>query len=120
MSKKKLLQKEQELLKSNREAFKTSLTKGQLAILQDKNLSKDEIRNRLTATFSLEQRNMVQNQQMRIRDTREHFRKSLTGEQRKMLKERIDKIRNSKDRGELKEGPRNQRIDGKGHRNRGN
>ena len=83
-------------------------------------MSKYEIRNRLTATFSLEQKNMVKNQQIRLRNTREHFRKSLTGEQRKMLKERIDKIRNTKDRGELKDGPRNQGNNGRKERNRGN
>jgi hypothetical protein len=39
-----------------------------------------------------------------------------------MLKERIDKIRKNKDRGELKEGPRNNNNDkdGKKRKNRGN
>ena len=101
-----LLQKEREIIKANREVFKASLTKEQLAILNDKTISKAEIMKRLVDTFSQEQKNMVQSQQTRLRDTRETFRKSLTKEQRKMLKERIDKIRQTKDRGELKDGPR--------------
>ena len=91
-----LLQKEREVIKTNRDAFKASLTQEQLAILKDKTISKNEIRKRLVATFSSNQKSMVQNQQVRLRKTRESFRKTLTGEQRKMLKERIDKIRNSK------------------------
>ncbi len=64
---------------------------------------------------------MVQNQQVRLRKTRENFRKTLTGEQRKMLKERIEKIRESKDRGELKDGPRVNNDNGnKKIRNTGN
>ena len=93
----------------------------QLAILRDKTISKSEIRKQLVATFSRDQKSMVQNQQVRLRKTRENFRKTLTGEQRKMLKERIDKIRKSKDRGELKDGPRiNNANGGKKKRNRGN
>lgn len=115
-----LLQKEKEMIKSNREAFKASLTSEQLNILRNKTLSKAEIRKQLVATFSREQKNMVQSQQVRLRKTRETFRKSLTSEQRKMLKERIDKIRNTKDRGELKDGPRVRDADGKKRRSRSN
>jgi hypothetical protein len=60
---------------------------------------------------------MVQNQQVRLRKTRETFRKTLTGEQRKMLKQKIDKMRNTKDRGELKNGPRSSNNKGKKSRN---
>jgi hypothetical protein len=56
-----------------------------------------------------------------LRKTRDNFRKTLTGEQRKMLKERIDKTRNSKDRGELKDGPRiDNANNGRKKRNSGN
>lgn len=116
-----LLQQEREIIKANREVFKASLTKEQLAILNDKTISKAEIMKRLVDTFSQEQKNMVQSQQTRLRDTRETFRKSLTKEQRKMLKERIDKIRQTKDRGELKDGPRITNDDGdRKRRQRGN
>merc|ERR1739844_488694 len=56
-----LLQKEREVIKANRKAFKKSLTENQLAILRDKTISKTEIRKRLVATFSRDQKNMVQN-----------------------------------------------------------
>lgn len=113
-----LLQKEKEVMKTNREAFKASLTKEQLAILSDKTISKTEIRKRLVATFSKTQLSMVKNQQTSLRKTRENFRNTLTSEQRKMLKERIDKIRNSKDRAELKDGSRiNNATNGKKKRN---
>ena len=116
-----LLQQEKEVMISNREAFKTSLTSEQLAILNDKTISKNEIRRRLVATFSISQKDMVKNQQISLRKTRDNFRKTLTGEQRKMLKERIDKIRNTKDRGELKDGPRVNNVNnGKKKRNNGN
>ncbi|WP_298780468.1 hypothetical protein [uncultured Polaribacter sp.] len=101
-----LLQKEREVIKTNREAFKKSLTKEQLAILRDKTISKNEIKKRLVATFSIDQKSMIQNQQVRLRTTRESFRKTLTNEQRNMLNERINKIRQSKDIGELKDGAR--------------
>ena len=72
------------------------------------------------ASFSKSQRELVKNQQMRLRQTRENFRKTLTREQRNVLKERIDKIRNAKDRGELKDGPRNNRGGRQKNRKRGN
>ena len=109
--------KEREVIKANRKAFKKSLTENQLAILRDKTISKTEIRKRLVATFSRDQKNMVQNQQIRLRKTRETFRKTLTREQRKMLKQKIDKMRNTKDRGELKNGPRSSNSKGKKRRN---
>jgi hypothetical protein len=116
-----LLQKEKEVMKINREAFKASLTKEQLVLLRNKTISKYEIRKRLVATFSRNQKNIVKIQQVSLRKTRDNFRKTLTGEQRKMLKERIDKTRNSKDRGELKGGPRvNNANSGRKKRNVGN
>jgi hypothetical protein len=108
-------------MKINREAFKASLTKEQLILLRNKTISKYEIRKRLVATFSRNQKNIVKIQQVSLRKTRDNFRKTLTGEQRKMLKERIDKTRNSKDRGELKDGPRvNNANNGRKKRNSGN
>ena len=100
-------------MKANRDAFKATLTKEQLAILKDKTISKTEIRQRLLATFTKTQKDLVRNQQLRLRQTRESFRKTLTRDQRKTLQERIDKIRNSKDRGELKNGPRENNTDGR-------
>jgi hypothetical protein len=118
---KDLLQKEKEVMKTNREAFKASLTSEQLVILRDKTISKNEIRKLLVASFSRNQKSMVNNQQISLRKTRDNFRKTLTSEQRKMLKERIDKISNSKDRGELKDGQRINNTDGgRKKRNRGN
>ena len=118
---KALLQKEREVMKTNRESFKATLTKEQITILRDKTISKNEIRKKLTETFSRTQKELVRNQQVRLRKTRESFRKTLTGEQRKMLKERIDKIRKAKDRGELKGGPRkNNNPNNRGQRDRGN
>ena len=116
-----LLQKEREVMKLNRKTFKATLTKEQLTILRDKTISKNEIRKRLLGTFTRTQKDLVRNQQVRLRKTRDNFRKTLTGEQRKMLKERIDKIRKAKDRGELKNGPRQNNVkDGKKRRVRGN
>ncbi|PWG06441.1 hypothetical protein DIS07_01015 [Polaribacter aquimarinus] len=108
-----LLQKEREIMKANRDAFKATLTKEQLAILKDKTISRSEVRLRLMKTFTKTQKDLVRNQQVRLRKTRESFRKTLTREQRKMLKERIDKIRKAKDRGELKNGPRERNSDGR-------
>ncbi|ARV14981.1 hypothetical protein BTO07_07395 [Polaribacter sp. SA4-12] len=116
-----LLQKERTVMKTNRDAFKATLTKEQLAILRDKTISKSEIRAKLMSTFTNTQKDLVRNQQVRLRKTRDNFRKTLTGEQRKMLKERIDKIRESKDRGELKDGTRQNNVkDGKKRRVRSN
>ena len=73
-----LLQKEKEVMKINREAFKASLTKEQLVLLRNKIISKYEIRKRLVATFSRNQKSMVKNQQVSLRKTRDNFRKTLT------------------------------------------
>jgi hypothetical protein len=100
-----LLQKEKEVIKANRKAFKGSLTRKQLIILRDKTVSKNERRKRLSATFSVIQKEMVKEQQVSLRKTRDNFRKTLTSEQRKILRERIDKIRKSKNRGKLKGEP---------------
>lgn len=116
---KELLQKETALMKANRAAFKSSLTKEQLAILKDKTISKTEIKQRLMATFTKTQRELVKNQQLQLRESRESFRKTLTKAQRKVLKQRIDKIRNTRDRGELKNGPRERNVDGKKVRPKG-
>jgi hypothetical protein len=108
-------------MKANRNAFKASLTNEQLAILRDKTISKNELRKRLNATFSETQKSMVKNQRLRLRKTRDNFRKTLTGEQRKTIKKQIDKIRNYKDRGELKGGLRLKKgINGKKKRNKRN
>ena len=84
-----------------------------MAILKDKTISRNEVRQRLIKTFTRTQKELVRNQQVRLRKTRESFRKTLSREQRKMLKERIDKIRKAKDRGELKNGPREKNSEGK-------
>ena len=97
-------------MKTNRDAFKSTLTTEQLAILKDKTISKSEIRAKLMSTFTSAQKDLVRNQQIRLRKTRDNFRKTLTGEQRKILKERIDKSRKLKDRGELKNGARKNNI----------
>ena len=116
-----LLQKEKEVMKVNRKAFKATLSNDQLAILSDKTISKSQIRKRLMVSFTSTQKELVKNQQLSLRKTRDNFRKTLTGDQRKMLKERIDKIRKSKDRGELKEGGRELSVkDGKKRRKRTN
>lgn len=108
---KKLLQKEKEVMKANRAAFKATLTKAQLAILKDKSISKTEIKQRLVASFTKTQKDLVRNQQLRLRETRDNFRKTLTKEQRKTLRERINKIKNTRDRGELKNGLRERNLD---------
>ena len=116
-----LLQKEKEVMKVNRKAFKATLSNDQLAILSDKTISKSQIRKRLMVSFTRTQKELVKNQQLHLRKTRDNFRKTLTGDQRKMLKERIDKIRKAKDRGELKEGARELSVkDGKKRRKRTN
>ncbi|NJN49966.1 MAG: hypothetical protein HC798_01035 [Polaribacter sp.] len=91
-----------------------------MAILRDKTLDAAQIRQRLTASFTQSQKDLVQNQQLRLRQTREDFRKTLTREQRQILQERIDKIRNTKDRGELRDGPRNTNGERPKNRVRGN
>ena len=116
-----LLQKEKEVMKANRKAFKASRTKEQRSLLRDRRISKKELRQRLLASFSVIQKDMVRKQQVSLRETRNNFRKTLTSEQRKMLKERIDKIRKYKDRGELKGGLRLKKANnGKKKRNKGN
>ena len=100
---KTLLQKEREIMKTNREALKATLSKEQISILKDKTISRSEIRSKLVATFSDIQKGLIKNQEVRLRNSRETFRKSLTEDQRKLLKDRIDKTRKSKDRGELKD-----------------
>ena len=121
MDQRELLQKEREVMKANRKAFKATLSNNQLAILSDKTISKSQIRKRLMVSFTRTQKELVKNQQLHLRKTRDNFRKTLTGDQRKMLKERIDKIRKAKDRGELKEGARELSVkDGKKRRKRTN
>lgn len=100
---KTLLQKEREVIKTNREALKATLTKEQLSILKNKTIPRAEVRSKLLATFSETQKGLIKNQEIRLRKSRESFRKSLTKDQRKLLKEGIDKIKNAKDRGELKD-----------------
>lgn len=90
---KELLLKERQMIKSNREALKKSLSKKQLAILTDKTLRNDQKRTRLLQSFNRQQRNLVQRQEKRLRVTREAFRKTLTDGQRKILKDRIERSR---------------------------
>ncbi len=100
---KELLATERELMKADRNALKASLTEEQLAILKDKSLSKNEIRKRLSKSFSKNQRELIELQQRRLRDTREAFRQTLTDEQRKLFQDRLDrKVRDSRDRDALR------------------
>lgn len=98
-----LLQTEREFMRANREALKASLTKVQMAILKDKSLTGAEIRKKLYESFSESQRSLVDNQERRIRKTREEFRRTLTRDQRRLLRDRLEqRVRDTKDRDELR------------------
>ena len=94
---------QKEMLK-NREHLKASLTEQQLAILQDKTQTKDQMRMRLRATFNDAQNQMVRSQERQLRQLRDQFRASCTQEQRKMLQEHMQQTRQSSSQGEMRNG----------------
>ncbi|MEL1241453.1 hypothetical protein [Flavobacterium flavipallidum] len=85
----KLVQEQREMIKANREAFKASLTAEQLAILKDMSLSKEQKQAALAQTFTLAQKNLLNENRENIRELKRDFKNSLTNEQRQQLQERL-------------------------------
>lgn len=80
-----LMKEQRELVVANREAFIASLTAEQLAILDNKDLSKQERIKYLVSTFTATQKELMAKNKANIEALRETFKSSITAEQRKQM-----------------------------------
>jgi len=80
-----LLKEQRELVVTNREIFKASLTKDQLTILDNSALTKQERLKALTSTFTTDQKNLMAKNKASIEALKETFKNSLTAEQREHM-----------------------------------
>ena len=83
-----LLQKQKDLVKSQREAFKNSLSDDQLAILDNEELNQRERREALRATFTQDQLDLLDVHKTNVQSLKDSFRESLTDEQKQKLRQR--------------------------------
>lgn len=106
---KEMLQAQHQMMIQNRHMFKESLSKKQLAILADENLTQDVRKKNLKATFSKKQKEMLQAQERHMNQVRKQFRQSLNPQQKLMLQERLrQRTQNAAENDELQTRNRTQ------------
>ena len=98
-----MLEAQRTLVKENRASFKKSLSKEQLSILSNKELSKSQKQEALISSFSEIQKTLLKVNRESVRGLKIEFSKSLTDKQKiaikqrgKNLKERREKIKEYK------------------------
>ena len=98
-----MLEAQRTLVKENRASFKKSLSKEQLSILSNKELSKSQKQEALMSSFSEIQKTLLKVNRESVRGLKIEFSKSLTDKQKiaikqrgKNLKERREKIKEYK------------------------
>ena len=103
-----MLEIQRTLVKENRTSFKKSLSKEQLSIISNKELSKSQRQEALMSSFSEIQKTLLKENRESVRGLKSQFAKSLTYKQKiaikqrgKNLKERREKIKEYK--GDMKE-----------------
>jgi len=104
-----MLHEQRELIKHNREAFKSSLSAEQLAILENVEMTKQEKHSALVASFSTAQQKLLQEQRMNVRAIRQQFRSTLTNEQLQQIRTRLHANKNIQDGKELMDRVRDRR-----------
>jgi murein L,D-transpeptidase YcbB/YkuD len=104
-----MLQKQRELIKQNREKFKASLSKQQLAILENTKLTKHERQKALIASFTEAQQKMMQEQRSTVQAVKQQFKNSLTSEQIQQIRTRLRSVKNIQDNKELIDRVRDRR-----------
>jgi len=104
-----MLQKQRELIKQNRERFKASLSKQQLAILENTKLTKQERQKALIASFTEVQQKMMKEQRSTVQAVKQQFRNSLTSEQIQQIRTRLRSVKNIQDNKELIDRVRDRR-----------
>ena len=98
-----MLKTQRTLVKENRASFKKSLSKEQLSIISNKELSKSQRQEALMSSFSEIQKTLLKENRESVRGLKSQFAKSLTYKQKiaikqrgKNLKERREKIKEYK------------------------
>ncbi|SDW92662.1 hypothetical protein SAMN05444411_102480 [Lutibacter oricola] len=99
----KLMLKQKQLIKQNRETFKASLTSKQLSILENTTLSKKEKQNALMVSLSKQQQLMLKTQRENIKVVKDKLRNSITTEQRQQIRARLRVDNNFQNNKELRE-----------------
>lgn len=82
---KEMIHAQREKIKENKEAFKAMLTKEQLAILENKEMTRSEKREALKNSFTEAQRKILIKSKERLRKDKEAFMSTLTEEQKELM-----------------------------------
>lgn len=80
-----LMKQQRELVVANREAFKATLSAEQLAILDNKKLTKQERQRMLVSTFTSTQKELMAKNKASIEALKETFKNTMTTEQRQHM-----------------------------------
>ena len=83
-----MLEIQRTLVKENRTSFKKSLSKEQLSIISNKELSKSQRQEALMSSFSEIQKTLLKENRESIRGLKSEFTKSLTDNQKMAIKQR--------------------------------
>lgn len=100
---KEMLQAQKELLKEQREVFKATLTKEQLAILNDKTISREQKQKNLVASLTESQKELLARNRDAIQMGKENFKATISDEQRQRLQLQIGAMNGSNNQKELRE-----------------
>jgi len=84
-----MIQEQRELIKQKRELFKASLTENQLAILENKELSKQDRHDALMLSLNENQRALLQEHRESVKESKFQFRNTITSEQRQKIRARL-------------------------------
>jgi len=116
-----LLQEQRNLIMTNREHFRASLTEEQLAVINNRDLARDQRHDALMVLLTEAQQAMLQEHKEVVQEIKERFRMSLSTEQRQQMTMRLREMRGaSHDANELRESVREMRRQrgsdgGRGH-----
>ena len=105
-----LIQEQRNLIMTNREHFRASLTEEQLAVINNRDLARDQRHDALMGLLTDAQQAMLREHKEVVQDIKEQFRMSLSTEQRQQMTMRLrEMMGGSHDANELRESVREMR-----------
>lgn len=98
---KQLLQEQRELIKEQRKLFRASLSTSQLAILDNKDLTRQARQDALKSSLTETQKALMQEHRKSVKESKQQFRNTLTTEQRQQIRDRMQLKKETKGGNEL-------------------
>ena len=113
-----MIQEQRELIKQKRELFKASLTEAQIAIFENKELTKQERHDALMLSLNEAQSMLLQEHRESVKESKYQFRNTITSEQRQQIRTRLGTNKESQSGNELRKNVRDRRINRRNNKGR--